>query len=113
MSSSSSPCLPTTHPFWPPCNHRDGLEYVLPFVLERKTSQDLLASIKDGRYLQQKWRMLHSGIPHRLYLVETAGDGSLKDSHKRVSLFGEISGRLSSKIASSGAAGLCRQGMAA
>lgn len=57
---------------------------MLPFVLERKSSPDLLASIKDGRYLQQKWRMLSSGLPHRWYLVETAGDGHMSERDKRV-----------------------------
>ena len=65
-------------------NRRAGQEYVLPFVLERKSSPDLLASIKDGRYLQQKWRMLSSGLPHRWYLVETAGDGHMSERDKRV-----------------------------
>lgn len=54
------------------------------YVLERKSSADLLTSISDGRYLSQKWRMLHCGLPHRLYLVELEGDYSLRPSNKQV-----------------------------
>jgi len=45
-----------------------------PFILvERKSLQDLLASIKDGRYEEQSYRLQHSDEfePHRIiYLVE-------------------------------------------
>lgn len=42
-------------------------------LIERKTLQDLLASIKDGRYEEQSYRLLHSSgfPPHSiLYLIE-------------------------------------------
>lgn len=127
MLAGSHPCLklsPMCHPSFDR-NRRAGAdpaEHVLPFVVERKTSQDLLQvgfdstsrlfahrvqisqhcpsglgshhrfatatpaqSIKDGRYLQQKWRMLSCGLPHRFYLVETSGDRTLSDRDKRVS----------------------------
>ena len=47
-----------------------GQELVL---FERKTLQDLLASIKDGRYEEQSHRLLHStGVPphHIVYMLE-------------------------------------------
>lgn len=40
-------------------------------VLERKTVRDLSASIKDGRYREQKVRMSHSYLPHHCtYIIE-------------------------------------------
>jgi ERCC4-type nuclease len=42
-------------------------------IVERKSLQDLLSSIKDGRYEEQSYRLIHSSghIPHRiLYVVE-------------------------------------------
>jgi ERCC4-type nuclease len=57
---------------------------VLDFVLERKSSQDLSASISDGRYVAQKWRMLQCGLANRFYLVETDGDCLLPDSRSKV-----------------------------
>lgn len=45
-----------------------------PFlIVERKTFQDLLASIKDGRYQEQSHRLIHSSGVHRhhiFYLIE-------------------------------------------
>jgi crossover junction endonuclease MUS81 len=45
-------------------------ELVLPFLVERKRQDDLWASIKDGRYEEQKFRMKNSGLEHLFYLVE-------------------------------------------
>lgn len=45
-------------------------ELVLPFLVERKRMDDLWASVKDGRYEEQKWRMRNSGLEHLYYLVE-------------------------------------------
>lgn len=42
-------------------------------IIERKTIQDLLSSIKDGRYREQSHRLIHSSeiLPHRIiYLIE-------------------------------------------
>jgi ERCC4-type nuclease len=42
-------------------------------LIERKTLQDLLASIKDGRYEEQSYRLMHSsGLPPHsiLYIIE-------------------------------------------
>ena len=40
------------------------------FIIERKTLPDLLASIKDGRYIEQKKRLKDSNIKHKIYLIE-------------------------------------------
>ena len=48
---------------------KDGQVYAL---VERKTATDLAASLCDGRYQEQSYRLLESGIPpHRIvYLIE-------------------------------------------
>ena len=45
---------------------------VLPYVVERKRIDDLFGSItqKEGRYYEQKQRMVECGIRHKWYLVE-------------------------------------------
>jgi crossover junction endonuclease MUS81 len=61
-----------------------------PFILiERKTMSDLIASINDGRYREQKKRLLESGIPRDklLYLLE--GHSSDIPGHMKT-LFGMI-----------------------
>lgn len=41
------------------------------FIFERKTEKDLAASIKDGRYREQKLRMLHTTYKHHCtYIIE-------------------------------------------
>ncbi|OQR69794.1 hypothetical protein BIW11_12049 [Tropilaelaps mercedesae] len=45
-------------------------ELVLDCIVERKRSDDLASSIKDGRYREQKHRLLTSGISRKIYLVE-------------------------------------------
>jgi crossover junction endonuclease MUS81 len=39
-------------------------------IIERKTIPDLLASIKDGRYKEQKQRIKECGIKYKIYLIE-------------------------------------------
>tara|TARA_A100001015_G_scaffold48600_1_gene53694 strand:- start:3362 stop:4063 length:702 start_codon:yes stop_codon:yes gene_type:complete len=39
-------------------------------VIERKTQDDLSASIKDGRHREQKLRLLNSNIPVIIYIIE-------------------------------------------
>ena len=46
------------------------VEYVLDFIVERKTADDLAASIMDGRYDEQKFRLKSCGINNVIYLVE-------------------------------------------
>ena len=56
---------------------KDGEDVVC--IFERKTCEDLLASIKDGRYREQKWRLLeHFNCETIVYIIE----GAIKDSSK-------------------------------
>lgn len=58
----------------------DGREVVMDYIVERKKVGDLVGSIKDGRYLEQKFRMKESGVPHIVYLIE--GDLNGEDSKR-------------------------------
>lgn len=49
---------------------KGGDEIVLEHVIERKRLDDLLGSIKDGRFHEQKFRLQKSGMRHVTYLVE-------------------------------------------
>ncbi|KAJ3024342.1 Crossover junction endonuclease mus81 [Thoreauomyces humboldtii] len=54
-------------------NASDGnteTEVVLDYIIERKTTDDLVVSIKDSRFKDQKLRLMTCGIRHRIYLVE-------------------------------------------
>ncbi|XP_045535916.1 crossover junction endonuclease MUS81 [Papilio machaon] len=48
-------------------------ELVLPFIVERKRLDDLAASIKDGRFHEQKFRLRRCGIENVIYLIENYG----------------------------------------
>uniref|UniRef100_A0A2A4J0I2 Crossover junction endonuclease MUS81 n=1 Tax=Heliothis virescens TaxID=7102 RepID=A0A2A4J0I2_HELVI len=48
-------------------------ELVLPFVIERKRMDDLGASIKDGRFHEQKFRLRKCGLDNVIYMVENYG----------------------------------------
>lgn len=43
---------------------------VIDYVLERKRIDDLISSIKDGRFTEQKSRLKRSGLTNVIYLVE-------------------------------------------
>lgn len=43
---------------------------VLDTIVERKRSDDLGESLQDGRFLDQKWRMRHTGLPNLYYFIE-------------------------------------------
>ncbi|KAK5044867.1 hypothetical protein LTR84_010405 [Exophiala bonariae] len=47
-----------------------NLEIVLEHIMERKRLDDLVSSIKDGRFHEQKFRLRKSGIKHVTYLIE-------------------------------------------
>jgi crossover junction endonuclease MUS81 len=49
-------------------------ELLLDFIVERKKIPDLVASMEDGRYGEQKFRMKRSGLKHVIYLVEGVFD---------------------------------------
>lgn len=46
------------------------VDYVLDFICERKTADDLAASIIDGRYDEQKFRLKNCDINNVIYLIE-------------------------------------------
>lgn len=45
-------------------------ELILDWIVERKRLDDLISSIKDGRFREQKFRMRRSGMKHVVYLIE-------------------------------------------
>ncbi|CAG8819013.1 14376_t:CDS:2, partial [Gigaspora margarita] len=45
-------------------------ELVLDYILERKRMDDLVGSIKDGRFREQKFRLSKSGAGQIIYLIE-------------------------------------------
>ena len=49
---------------------RQGQEWVLDRLIERKSLDDLAGSIRQGRYARQKYFMRRSGIRHLMYIVE-------------------------------------------
>lgn len=48
----------------------EGDEVVLDWIVERKRLDDLIGSIKDGRFHEQKFRLRRSGISNVVYLIE-------------------------------------------
>ncbi|XP_045111479.1 crossover junction endonuclease MUS81-like isoform X2 [Portunus trituberculatus] len=59
---------------------KETRELVLPVVVERKRMDDLAASIKDGRFREQKFRLRQCGLSHPVYLVEEH-QGSVAAGH--------------------------------
>lgn len=51
-------------------NGAEGDEIVLDHIIERKRLDDLIGSIKDGRFREQKFRLKRSGVKHVTYLIE-------------------------------------------
>ncbi|KAJ3157438.1 Crossover junction endonuclease mus81 [Geranomyces michiganensis] len=49
---------------------QEGNEILLDHVIERKTTDDLVISIKDSRYKDQKIRLANCGLRNKIYLVE-------------------------------------------
>jgi ERCC4-type nuclease len=67
-------------------------------IIERKTLADLAASIKDGRFREQKQRLLSAYPPHRItYIIE---GGSFKKMSNTKLLFGIQTSALLSSILS-------------
>ncbi|KAL4870952.1 crossover junction endonuclease mus81 [Aspergillus spectabilis] len=48
----------------------EGDEIMLDWIVERKRLDDLIGSIKDGRFHEQKFRLQRSGIKNVIYLIE-------------------------------------------
>ncbi|KAL6268699.1 hypothetical protein P5V15_001827 [Pogonomyrmex californicus] len=55
-------------------------ELIIPYIIERKRMDDLSASIVDGRFHEQKFRLKQSGIENLMYIVENI------DKHSRFSI---------------------------
>ncbi|XP_012529638.2 crossover junction endonuclease MUS81 [Monomorium pharaonis] len=51
-------------------------ELVMPYIIERKRMDDLSASIVDGRFHEQKFRLKHCGIENLMYIVENIDKNS-------------------------------------
>lgn len=56
-------------------NRETGEEAVLDIIIERKTDADLVHSITDGRFKEQKHRLKKCGVRNVIYLIEGTGDG--------------------------------------
>ncbi|KAG0123275.1 hypothetical protein HOY82DRAFT_619471 [Tuber indicum] len=54
-------------------------EIALDHIIERKRLDDLVASIKDGRFHEQKFRLAKSGLKHVIYIIE---DFTLKEADR-------------------------------
>lgn len=48
----------------------EGDEVVLDWIVERKRLDDLIGSIKDGRFHEQKFRLKRSGVKKVIYVIE-------------------------------------------
>ncbi|KAM0437646.1 hypothetical protein ACHAPT_002010 [Fusarium lateritium] len=48
----------------------EGDEIVLDWIVERKRLDDLIGSIKDGRFHEQKFRLKRSGVKKVIYIIE-------------------------------------------
>ncbi|KAG2243995.1 hypothetical protein Bca52824_094165 [Brassica carinata] len=62
--------LPVGDSIWIARHKYLGTEYVLDFIVERKTVDDMRSSIKDGRYRDQKLRLQRSGLKKLMYILE-------------------------------------------
>lgn len=48
----------------------EGTEILLDYIVERKRLDDLVSSIKDRRFTEQKFRLEKSGIKNKIYIIE-------------------------------------------
>ena len=48
----------------------EGDEVMLDWIVERKRLDDMIHSINDGRFQEQKWRLRRSGIKNVIYIIE-------------------------------------------
>lgn len=48
----------------------EGDEIALDWIVERKRLDDLISSVKDGRFHEQKFRLRRSGVKNVVYLIE-------------------------------------------
>lgn len=61
---------------WVARERHSGRELVLPYIIERKRMDDFGASIKDGRYREQKFRLKQCGLQTVIYLIESLGNNA-------------------------------------
>ena len=60
-------------------------EFVYDYIIERKQISDFASSIKDGRYVEQKFRLKLCKLPRVIYLVEGSAS-QLEDASMRKAL---------------------------
>ena len=48
----------------------EGDEIILDWIVERKRLDDMIHSINDGRFHEQKWRLKRSGVKNVIYIIE-------------------------------------------
>lgn len=58
----------------------EGNEIVLDYIAERKRLDDLISSVKDGRFHEQKFRLRRSGLRNVIYIVEDFSLDTLNSS---------------------------------
>lgn len=64
-----------TDPQFLSCHGEEGSEVALDYIIERKRLDDLISSIKDGRFHEQKFRLRRSGVKNVVYLLEDIAIG--------------------------------------
>lgn len=65
-------------------NVGENREVVLDYIMERKRLDDLANSIRDGRFQEQKLRLMKSGIGNVIYLIEEYNLGDTAANRKGV-----------------------------
>lgn len=63
---------------------RDGREIVLDHIVERKRMDDLVSSIKDGRFHEQKFRLQKCGARHVIYIIEEQNMHEVLSYHEAI-----------------------------
>lgn len=67
---------------WIYTDPNDSIKYVIDYIIERKTLNDLASSIIDGRYNEQKYRLKVSGFSNITYLFEGTSYSNEKNISK-------------------------------
>lgn len=64
----------------------EGDEIALDWIIERKRLDDLVGSIKDGRFHEQKFRLSKSGVKNVVYIIEefTMSSESVLNYHEAI-----------------------------
>lgn len=65
---------------WVARNKQNGKQCVLNFIVERKRLDDLVLSIRDNRFAEQKNRLQKTGCKHIFYLVEETTGFNVSDN---------------------------------